>query len=82
MVVKYVEDSIKTNGIKEETENTSRNSLQTITLLEAIEEGKYDACIGRQEEMKRKQELKKEYFQLEMILVNGILKINVQFFDL
>ena len=35
-------------------EQASRNRLQTTTLLDTIEEGKYDACIGGHDAMKRK----------------------------
>lgn len=60
LIVEHVEDTIKKNGIKEETgKYASRNSLQSITLLEAIEKHKFDACIGgarRDEEKARAKE--------------------------
>lgn len=60
LVVRYVQDSINSGKVKEETGRyASRNALQTVTLLEAIEEGKYDACIGgarRDEEKARAKE--------------------------
>jgi len=60
LIVRYVEDSIKNNNIKEETgKYASRNKLQTVTLLEGIEEFGFDACIGgarRDEEKARAKE--------------------------
>lgn len=60
LVVRYVEDSIRKNNIQEETgKYASRNKLQTITLLEGIEEFDFDACIGgarRDEEKARAKE--------------------------
>ena len=58
LIVKYVQDSIDRGTAVEETGlNPSRNGLQTVTLLEGLEEGKYD-CMQweEQEEMKKKQE--------------------------
>lgn len=58
--VRYVEDSIHSNGLKEEVgPYASRNRLQTHTLLDAIAELKIDACIGgarRDEERSRAKE--------------------------
>lgn len=58
--VRYVADSIKSKGLKEEKgKYASRNSLQTVTLLDAIEEFEFDACIGgarRDEEKARAKE--------------------------
>jgi sulfate adenylyltransferase subunit 2 len=55
-----VQQSIDEGKVKEETgKYASRNALQTITLLEAIENGKYDACMGgarRDEEKARAKE--------------------------
>jgi sulfate adenylyltransferase subunit 2 len=60
LIVEHVEDTIKKNGIKEETgKYASRNGLQSVTLLEAIEKHKFDACIGgarRDEEKARAKE--------------------------
>lgn len=58
--VRYVEESIRQGKVKEETgKYASRNALQTVTLLDAIEEFKFDACIGgarRDEEKARAKE--------------------------
>jgi len=58
--VRYVEDSINQGKVKEETgKYASRNAAQTVTLLDAIEEFKFDACIGgarRDEEKARAKE--------------------------
>ncbi|MGL4630132.1 MAG: sulfate adenylyltransferase subunit CysD [Leadbetterella sp.] len=60
LVVRYVEDAIKAGKVKEETgKYASRNALQTVTLLDTIEEFKFDACIGgarRDEEKARAKE--------------------------
>ena len=58
--VHYVQDSINAGKVKEETgKYASRNALQTVTLLDAIESLKFDACIGgarRDEEKARAKE--------------------------
>ena len=60
LIVRYVQDSIDKGRAKEETgKYASRNVLQTVTLLDAIEELKLDACIGgarRDEEKARAKE--------------------------
>lgn len=60
LIVRYVQDSIDAGKVKEETgKYASRNTLQTVTLLDAIEEFKFDACIGgarRDEEKARAKE--------------------------
>ena len=60
LIVSHVQDDID-NGkaIEEKGKYSSRNSLQTNTLLDAIEEHKFDACIGgarRDEEKARAKE--------------------------
>ena len=58
--IAYVQDSINNGTAREETgKNSSRNSLQTVTLLETIEELQLDACMGgarRDEEKARAKE--------------------------
>jgi sulfate adenylyltransferase subunit 2 len=60
LIVRYVQDSIDQGKVQEESGRyASRNSLQTTTLLDAIEEFKFDACIGgarRDEEKARAKE--------------------------
>jgi sulfate adenylyltransferase subunit 2 len=60
LIVRLVQDSIDQGRVKEETgKYASRNILQTVTLLDAIEELKLDACIGgarRDEEKARAKE--------------------------
>ena len=47
LVVGSVQATIDAGRVREETgAQASRNRLQTTTLLDTIEEGKYDACIG------------------------------------
>ncbi len=60
LIVRNVQDDIdQGKSIEEKGKYSSRNSLQTNTLLEAIEEFKFDACIGgarRDEEKARAKE--------------------------
>jgi sulfate adenylyltransferase subunit 2 len=60
LIVRYVQDAIDNGKVIEETGRySSRNILQTTTLLDAIEEFKFDACIGgarRDEEKARAKE--------------------------
>jgi len=60
LIVRNVQDSIDEGKVIEETgKYASRNTLQTTTLLDAIEEFKFDACIGgarRDEEKARAKE--------------------------
>jgi len=60
LIVRKVQDSIDQGKVREERGRySSRNTLQTTTLLDAIEEFKFDACIGgarRDEEKARAKE--------------------------
>lgn len=60
LIVRYVQNSIDQGKVIEERGRyASRNTLQTTTLLDAIEEFKFDACIGgarRDEEKARAKE--------------------------
>jgi sulfate adenylyltransferase subunit 2 len=60
LVIASVQDSIDKGRVTEEKGyNASRNSLQTVTLLDAIEENKFDAAFGggrRDEEKARAKE--------------------------
>lgn len=60
LIVRNVQDNIDAGKVKEETGRyASRNTLQTETLLDAIEEFGFDACIGgarRDEEKARAKE--------------------------
>lgn len=60
LIVRNVQDSIDQGKVTEETGRySSRNILQTTTLLDAIDEFKFDACIGgarRDEEKARAKE--------------------------
>lgn len=60
LIVRSVEETIRRKKLKEESGRyASRNTLQTATLLETIEELKLDACIGggrRDEEKARAKE--------------------------
>ncbi|WP_044405060.1 sulfate adenylyltransferase subunit CysD [Lacinutrix sp. Hel_I_90] len=60
LIVRHVQDAIDEGKVREESgKYASRNVLQTTTLLDAIEEFKFDACIGgarRDEEKARAKE--------------------------
>src|SRR5690606_22815681 len=60
LIVGYVQESIDAGKVVEQTgKNASRNSLQTVTLLDTIEKYGFDACIGgarRDEEKARAKE--------------------------
>jgi len=60
LIVRKVEDTIRTKNLTEpKGKFASRNQLQTYTLLDAIEEFEFDACIGgarRDEEKARAKE--------------------------
>lgn len=59
LIVSSMEDSIRQGQVVLRSENQSRNPFQSITLLNAIAEFKFDACIGgarRDEEKARAKE--------------------------
>ena len=63
LIVKYVQDSIDRGTAVEETgPNPSRNGLQTVTLLEGLEEGKYDCAMGGARRDEEKARAKERFF--------------------
>ncbi len=63
LIVRYVEDSIKAGrAVEEKGLNPSRNGLQTVTLLDAIEELKFDACLGGARRDEEKARAKERFF--------------------
>jgi sulfate adenylyltransferase subunit 2 len=59
LIVRSVEESIQKGRIKVRKEGESRNTMQTVTLLDAINEFSFDACFGgarRDEEKARAKE--------------------------
>ncbi|MDX2186262.1 MAG: sulfate adenylyltransferase subunit CysD [Opitutaceae bacterium] len=63
LVVRYVEDSIKAGRAQEEKgPNPSRNALQTVTLLDAIAELRFDACLGGARRDEEKARAKERFF--------------------
>ncbi len=63
LVVRYVEDSIKAGRCQEEKgPNPSRNGLQTVTLLDTIEEFQFDACLGGARRDEEKARAKERFF--------------------
>ncbi|MBR3947556.1 MAG: sulfate adenylyltransferase subunit CysD [Bacteroidales bacterium] len=63
LVVGSVQESIDTGRVKEEKGyNSSRNRLQTVTLLDTIEKYKFDACIGGARRDEEKARAKERFF--------------------
>lgn len=63
VIVKYVQDSIDKGRVTEEKGfNASRNALQTVTLLDAIEELKTDCAIGGARRDEEKARAKERFF--------------------
>ena len=63
LIVKYVQDSIERGtAIEESGINASRNELQTVTLLESLEEGKYDCALGGARRDEEKARAKERFF--------------------
>lgn len=62
-IVRFVQDTIDQGKVVEETGyNASRNVLQTVTLLDAIEEFKFDAAIGGGRRDEEKARAKERFF--------------------
>lgn len=62
-IVRLVQDSIDKGRVTEETGyNASRNKLQTVTLLDAIEEFKFDAAMGGGRRDEEKARAKERFF--------------------
>lgn len=63
LLVRYVQDSIDQGKVTEEKGyNASRNALQTVTLLDAIEELKLDCAIGGARRDEEKARAKERFF--------------------
>ncbi len=63
LIVRYVEDSIKAGrAVEEKGLNASRNKLQIPTLLDTIEEFKFDACLGGARRDEEKARAKERFF--------------------
>jgi sulfate adenylyltransferase subunit 2 len=63
LIVRCVQDSIDAGLVREETgPNRSRNALQTVTLLSAIQELRLDACIGGARRDEEKARAKERFF--------------------
>jgi len=63
LVVRTVQESIdKGRAVEEKGPNPSRNGLQTITLLDAIEEFKFDAAFGGARRDEEKARAKERFF--------------------
>jgi sulfate adenylyltransferase subunit 2 len=65
LIVRYVEDSIRSGRVAEQTgPNASRNSLQSVTLLDAIREFRFDCAIGGARRDEEKARAKERFFSL------------------
>ena len=63
LIVRTVQASIDAGRCQDETgPNPSRNGLQTVTLLDAIEEFKFDACLGGARRDEEKARAKERFF--------------------
>ena len=63
LLIRYVQDSIdKGSAIEEKGLYASRNMLQTVTLLEALKEYKFDAAIGGARRDEEKARAKERFF--------------------
>jgi sulfate adenylyltransferase subunit 2 len=63
LIVRYVQDSIDSGrAVEEKGPNASRNVLQTITLLDALEELKVDAALGGGRRDEEKARAKERFF--------------------
>jgi sulfate adenylyltransferase subunit 2 len=63
LIVRTVEDSIKAGRAEEEPgANPSRNALQTVTLLDALAEFKFDAALGGARRDEEKVRAKERFF--------------------
>lgn len=63
LIVAYVQDSIDQGKVREEKgPNPSRNGLQTVTLLDAIEEHKFDCAFGGGRRDEEKARAKERFF--------------------
>ena len=63
LIIRKVQDSIDKGRVEEEKGyNASRNLLQTVTLLDAIEELKLDACMGGARRDEEKARAKERFF--------------------
>ncbi len=63
LIVRYVQDSIDQGKVVEEKgPNASRNKAQTVTLLDALEEFKFDAALGGGRRDEEKARAKERFF--------------------
>ncbi len=63
LIVRYVQDSIDSGRVQEETgPYASRNGLQTVTLLDALKEFKFEAALGGARRDEEKARAKERFF--------------------
>ena len=79
LIVRNVQDAIDEGKVIEESGRySSRNTLQTTTLLDAIEEFKFDACIGGARRDEEKARAKERIFSVRDDFGQWDEKTNVQ----
>jgi len=63
LIIGSVQDTINQGKVQEETgNNASRNKLQTTTLIDTIEENRFDACVGGARRDEEKSRAKERFF--------------------
>ena len=63
LIVREVAETIRTGRVREEPgSGASRNALQSVTLMEAINEHRFDACIGGARRDEEKARAKERFF--------------------
>jgi sulfate adenylyltransferase subunit 2 len=77
LIIRNVQESIDQGKVKEESgKYSSRNTLQTTTLLDAIDEFKFDACIGGARRDEEKARAKERIFSDQSCLICLTDKLN------
>ena len=83
LIVRYVQDSIDQGKAIEETGfDASRNKLQTVTLLDGLDELQVDCAMGGGRRDEEKARAKERFFLIVMNLENGTQKIKDQNFGI
>ena len=76
LIVRSVGDSIDNGRVVLKSPDESRNVHQSVTLLDAIEEFKFDACIGGARRDEEKARAKERIFSFAMSSASGTRRIS------
>ena len=77
LIVRMVQDSIdRGRATEEKGPNASRNALQIVTLLDALEEFQFSAAIGGARRDEEKARAKRGFFHIGTNSASGIPKTN------